>query len=375
MKTVVGKPNNITNDIIGRITLKHIPFWKRKDAIYVSKTNTKRSHKYLGIVTASPNTLNSAGIVCNPEDIGVFNDGDVVLINMKGEIVFLYEKSSKHNALFLTERCNHRCIMCPQPPVAQEIDKTEMNLRILSLIDNGIESIGLTGGEPTLIGDNLFQVIKYINHRFPKTYITLLSNCVKFSNNDYARKLAACAKKTLQIDVPIFSDIPELHNEIVGASTFYKTVQGLYNLATYHINIGLRIVIHKKTYKRLVDLANYIYRNFPFVTQVAFMQLETTGMAERSIEDLWIDPFDYNNELQEAVFLLSERGIPARIYNAQLCVLPKALREYSCNSISDWKDVYLPVCESCRLKNQCGGLFESNLNYHSKHIAPITDED
>lgn len=175
--------------------------------------------------------------------------------------------------------------------------------------------------------------------------------------------------------MPIFSDIADEHNRIVGAKTFYKTVQGLYNLALFRQKIGLRIVIHKQTYKRLPQLAEFIYHNFPFVSQVAFLQMETTGYADKNLKELWIDPYDYNEELKQAVLSLSTYGIRTRIYNAQLCVLPKEIREFAVNSISDWKDTYLPECERCKLKAACGGLFESNQKHHSAHITPNVKEE
>ena len=135
----------------------------------------------------------------------------------------------------------------------------------------------------------------------------------KETDMEYAAKLAACNHHDLQIDIPIFSDIAAEHNRIVGAKTFYKTVQGLYNLAQFSQQIGLRVVVHKQTYKRLPKLADFIYHNFPFVAQVAFMQMETTGLAEKNLMDLWIDPYDYNRELREAVQLLNDRGITTYI--------------------------------------------------------------
>ena len=205
----------------------------------------------------------------------------------------------------------------------------------------------------------------------PKASISLLSNGVKFANKEYSMKLAACNCHDLQIDVPIFSDVAEEHNRIVGANTFYKTVQGLYNLALFHVQIGLRIVVHRKTYKRLPQLADYIYHNFPFVSQVAFLQMETTGMADKNLDELWIDPYEYNEELKQAVLLLENRGICAKIYNAQLCVLPKEIRGFAYTSISDWKDTFLPECLECKLKEQCAGMFASNQTHHSEHIKPI----
>ena len=64
-----------------------------------------------------------------------------------------------------------------------------------------------------------------------------------------------------------------------------------------------------------------------------------------------------------------------KIYNAQLCVLPREIREFAVCSISDWKDTYLPECVECDLRTQCGGLFAANQKYHSNYIAPQKNED
>jgi len=261
--------------------------------------------------------------------------------------------------------------MCPQPPVLQENDRTSFNIELIKLFDKDTKELGITGGEPTMIGDKLFDLIRQINKSCPKAAISLLSNGVKFSDVDYAAKLSACKHHDLQIDVPIFSDIAAEHNHIVGAETFYKTVQGLYNLALFGQQIGLRIVVHKQTYKRLPQMADYIYHNFPFVAQVAFMQMETTGLAQTNLNDLWIDPHDYNEELYKAVMLLHNRGITTYIYNAQLCVLPVELRSFAKQSISEWKDVYLPFCEGCSLKGECGGFFSTNNDNISKYIHKV----
>lgn len=371
MKQIKGISYNIEDDIVGRITFGKKNLFGRSNDILVCKDSDKPSFGYLATITER--TIFSTkdkpySIVDSIED---FNEGDVVVINKQGEIIFEYEINSHHNALMATERCNHRCIMCPQPPILQEKDKTPFNLKLISLFEKNTQEIGITGGEPTLIGDNLFTLINYIKKELPKTAISILSNGVKFADKGYAMKLAKCRHQDLQIDIPLFSDIAEEHNRIVGAKTFYKTVQGLYNLALFHQRIGLRIVVHKQTYKRLPQFADFIYHNFPFVTQVAFMQMETTGLAKENFEELWIDPYDYNEELREAVLLLADRGMKPYIYNAQICVLPEDIRRYAQQSISDWKDIYIPECDGCVLKGQCAGFFESNRQAHSARIKKI----
>lgn len=370
MKHIQGTAYNINDDVIGKITFGKRNVFARSNSILVGNI-AKPSIGYCATITANNSFSTDDKPYCIVNDISSFQEGDVVVMNKQGEIIFVYEIASNHNAIMATERCNHRCIMCPQPPITQEKDKTSFNLKLISLFDKHTQEIGITGGEPTLIGDNLFILIKHIQKELPKTAISILSNGVKFSDKEYAMKLAKCRHHDLQIDIPLFSDIAEEHNRIVGAKTFYKTVQGLYNLALFHQRIGLRIVIHKQTYRRLPQFADFIYHNFPFVSQVAFMQMETTGLAKENFNELWIDPYDYNEQLREAVLLLDGRGMKPYIYNAQLCILPEDIRCYAQQSISDWKDIYLPECEDCLLKGQCAGFFESNKQAHSQYIKKV----
>lgn len=374
MKQINSLYHNNTQEVFGRVTLKAKNVFNRSSYILVSDED-KYFAKGYKLIVSTKEIGNSYLLHCKVADISGFNEGDVVSINAQGEVCFLYEIKSASNAIFATARCNHRCIMCPQPPIAQEHDRTAFNLELIKMFDKNTQEVGITGGEPTMIGDHLFDLIRQIKKSCPKAAISILSNGVKFADMDYAAKLAACNHHDLQIDIPIFSDIAAEHNRIVGAKTFYKTVQGLYNLAQFGQQLGLRVVVHKQTYKRLPQLADYIYHNFPFVTQVAFMQMETTGLAAENLQDLWIDPYDYNHELHEAVLLLNDRGITTYIYNAQLCVLPEDLQPFAKQSISEWKDVYLPVCESCCLKGICAGFFSTNGKNISKHIHKIECAD
>ncbi len=370
MKRLKSKHNTNTQDIVGKITLNGKNIFNRSS--YILVTNNKPIEiGYKAIITTQSVSAKAQTPYIHIDKISDFIENDVVKITSSGEIYFLYERNSTSNVIFTTAKCNHKCMMCPQPPVVQEKDLTNFNIELIKLFHKETKNIGITGGEPTMIGEKLFELIHQIKKSCPKASVNILSNGVKFSDIDYTAKLAACNHPDLQIDIPIFSDVANEHNHIVGAKTFYKTIQGLYNLAQFSQQIGLRIVIHKQTYKRLPQLAEYIYRNFPFVTQVAFMQMETTGLAEKNLNELWIDPFNYNEELQEAIEHLTNRGITAYIYNAQLCVLPPTLRFFAQRTISEWKEVYLPECNACTLKNECGGLFESNLKTHSKHIRPL----
>lgn len=134
MKQILSNPFNINEDIVGRITFDKNMF-QRSNKILVSKDVSRPASGYVATITTKENIADNGNPYCVVKDINDFREGDVVVINRQGEIIFVYEIKSKHNAILATERCNHRCIMCPQPPILEENDKTPFNLKLISLFD------------------------------------------------------------------------------------------------------------------------------------------------------------------------------------------------------------------------------------------------
>jgi His-Xaa-Ser system radical SAM maturase HxsC len=175
------------------------------------------------------------------------------------------------------------------------------------------------------------------------------------------------------IGIPLYSDLDYEHDFVVQSrGAFEDTILGLHNLGLHEVPIELRVVIHRETHTRLLELAEFIYRNLTFVSQVAFMGLEITGFTIPNLESLWIDPCEYSGNLRRAVCYLSDRGINTFIFNHQLCTTPRDLWPFCRKSISDWKNEYLPVCAECSVRDQCGGLFASGVRRrYSEHIQAI----
>jgi hypothetical protein len=130
-------------------------------------------------------------------------------------------------------------------------------------------------------------------------------------------------------------------------------------------------VIHKQTAPFLVEIAEFISRNLPFVDQVALMGLEVIGFARANLDDVWIDPVDYADQLSEAVSLLARKRIRTLVYNHQLCLTDPGIWPFTVKSISDWKNEYHPECLRCSLANECGGFFYSSKYRYSNHIRAI----
>lgn len=301
-------------------------------------------------------------------------EGDIVRLNPRAkEIRVLYRRASRHNTLFFTERCNSRCVMCSQPP--RDVEDSHLVAEILEMIpwmSKDTAELGITGGEPTLLNEKLLDVIDSVKRHLPSTALHMLSNGRLFAYTKYAQRIAAIAHPDFMVGIPLYSDLAGIHDFVVQArGAFEETMYGLLNLARVGVRIELRMVIHRETYARLPQYARFVARNLPFVDQVVLMGLEPTGFARSNIGALWMDPADYQEELDECVSTLDAAGLSVSIYNHPLCLLRPPLYRFARRSISDWKNIYLPECEPCARKADCGGFFASALLHHSKHLRPF----
>ena len=332
-----------------------------------------------GIVTAGiMESGSAAGITVDRIGTpGVVAPGDVIrLLEGSSRVSVLYRRGSNSNTMLATERCNSFCIMCSQPP--REIDDgwlVDEMLETIPLVDRDESQLGISGGEPTLLGDDLLVVLDRARRLLPDTGLHVLSNGRRFADEAFARTVCAVRHPNLTWGIPIYSDCPEIHDYVVQArSAWDETLAGLYNLAKHDANIEIRVVVQRPNVERLGELAYFIFRNLTFARHVAFMGLEPIGFARTNYEKIWIDPVDCMNALREAVFFLANRGMTVSLYNFPLCTVPVELRPFSRQSISDWKNTYLSECAGCGLRSECCGFFRSiDGKWMSRGIEPVSE--
>lgn len=299
--------------------------------------------------------------------------GDVVRIHPSGQVNVLYRRGANANTLFATERCNSRCLMCSQPP-REEDDSWRIGemIDLLQLIDRDLPVLGVTGGEPCLLGDGLVAVLRAAKQYLPNTVLHVLTNGRLFADRAFVRSFDQSAGQVVWA-VPVYADNAADHDYVVQADgAFDETVNGLHNLAERGHRIEIRCVLHRQTVYRLRELAEFLYWNLPFAEHVALMGLEPMGFARSNREALWIDPIEYADTLTQAAAYLWRRGIAVSIYNIPLCLLPDQARPLARQSISDWKNVFAPECQSCTLRDSCCGFFRSaGDGWRSKGIRAI----
>jgi len=300
--------------------------------------------------------------------------GDIIHVSDDGRrVTVLWKNSARHNGLLLTEQCDNYCLMCSQPPKDRDDDWLfDRARKVISLLPEGALALSLTGGEPTLHADRLIGLLEHCKRVAPRLSLHLLSNGRRFADPEFTRRYAAIGLADTMVGIPVYAPEPALHDFIVQAvGAFNETVHGILNLASLGQAVELRVVIQRHTVPVLADLATFIARNLPFAAQVALMGLEMTGLARPNAPLVWVDPADYQCELAEAVDILATAGITTRIYNHQLCVLDRRLWPYAVRSISDWKNDYLETCDSCSVRDACGGVFTTSGNRLSRYLRPV----
>ena len=370
---------NLRDPVIGRITSRPIPVSSRPDYILMSETVGSDISGYAAVLTtehidSKRSDKTSPPIVHSAHSLDHLTDGDVVMMNDVGYVNTLYRVNSKHNTIFATDRCNSFCLMCSQPPKnVDDSDRIYEHLRLIELMDPSTEELGITGGEPTLLKGDFLRLVKRCKDTLPTTALHVLTNGRLFYYGSFARDLSEIAHPDLMLGIPIYSSIDYEHDYVVQAkNAFDETMIGLHNLGRYGVKVEIRVVIHKLTFSRLPETAEFIYRNLPFASHVALMGMELMGFAVPNLEDLWIDPYDYQEELSTATNYLASRGMNVSIYNHQLCVVPEEIWPFCRKSISDWKNQYLDQCRECCVRDQCGGFFTSSLKRrHSSYIKRL----
>jgi His-Xaa-Ser system radical SAM maturase HxsC len=375
--TTSGVARHFTDEIVGRVTTKDLQPSDRGSYVRLFAQGAYQTNDLVGYraILSHDDLTADLPVIDRLRESDHFRDDDVVVLEARhGFVRSLYRPLEHHHSLFVTERCSSNCLMCSQPPKDKDDVGflTRRNQELIRLMDPAPGYLTITGGEPTLLGDHLFRLLEQLKVSLPKTELHILTNGRTLAWPQYTGRLAAVNHPNLCLGVPLYSDCAGDHDHVVQAKgAFDQTVTGLHQAARHGIRTEIRVVLHRLTIPRLNRLVEYIHRNLSFVEHVALMGLEYVGYTPRNIGELWIDPFDYQGELESAVRYLAIRDIPVSIYNHQLCVLRASLWPHARKSISDWKNMYLPECESCGALDQCGGLFKWAAKKHSEHIHPV----
>ena len=374
MITIQGKPSGKFSTILGIATFEKKRFYNRSKYILIADRLDKKSLGYKGCITSG-----GKGAFYQPDHVYEANiekikEGDIISIDDRGLVVIEWETNSHQNSLLLTETCNCHCIMCPQPPRTNDVFPCIRHVDdILDLLKGRkVSQICITGGEPTNTGDEFIRILKRCEDEHPNAFIDVLSNGKNFADADYCHKMAKLTNGKVTFCISLHSDLGDLFDKIAGSKGSFSQVQkGIYNLAKTGFPVEIRTVISKLNYMRLKNFAEHLYNYFPFCCHYAFMGMEIHGLAEKNLDLVNIFPTAYKKELKEAVLSMDRRGLPVSIYNIPHCCLCPEVRQFARQSISAWKNIYLPQCVECSKHGECAGFFATSSVLPVNDVRPI----
>lgn len=131
--------------------------------------------------------------------------------------------------------CNQKCIHCyaagQNLSETSELSTSSWKKIIKKCQKACIPQLTFTGGEPTLRKD-LVELIDYA-----KWFVTRLNTNGVLLTEDLCKKLYTASLDSVQ--VTLYSSNPQVHNELVGADNFDKTIQGIKNAIKAGLNVSI----------------------------------------------------------------------------------------------------------------------------------------
>ncbi len=151
--------------------------------------------------------------------------------------------------LDITNACNLNCSHCYH---SHHKNKGAINLsqwkEIIDQYDLLLQKlilkprIVICGGEP-LVSPMLLPLIEYINHKWPKTEISILTNGTTINR----KLLEKLIDYNVEFQVSIDGPDSNRHDEIRGAGNFLKALSGIKLSQQYGIRVAVLTVLSKKT--------------------------------------------------------------------------------------------------------------------------------
>ena len=311
------------------------------------------------------------------ENITIFEEMDEYSIFEfnQGSAYLAFDLSSNDPALFITNRCNSNCIMCPVSSSVRKHDSIisiETLLQICRQIPDDTFHITITGGEPFFLKQDIFKLFSYLKDSLNKTDYLILSNGRVFADVTYADRFVESAPSHILAGIPIHGYDSHTHDKITRApGSFRQTIVGIYNLLERGLDIEIRVVISKLNMRDLEKISMFIAENLKDVKCVRFIGLEMLGNAWKNREVVWADYNESAKFMEKAIIPLVRRKIDVGIYNYPLCCIDKQFWPLCAKSITNYKITYLPECESCSQKDACGGMFHGTYRLMEGKISPI----
>lgn len=348
-----------SEDTEEKLKNQHLPYWRVQDG----KMTDAQTGREVFIWNPKPDLFSR------------LHDFDVIEVFPDGIASRYYDDSSGDNVLFITEKCNSNCIMCPSPDGSRRNGSSmtaERLIRLAEFIPSDAAHFTITGGEPFMIGEQIFDFLAYLREKFTDTDFLFLTNGRALAIPSFYERLKTTLPEYTMFGIPMHASEAGLHDRITRSrGSFAQTVTGIRNLLSLGIEVEIRIVVSRWNARDLRDLAEFIVREFPGTDHISIMAMEMTGNAYVNREQVWMPYTKLFPFVKEAADVLIEHAMDVRLYNFPLCTVSPEYWTLCRKSISAWKIRYGKECMHCRMKDACGGVFSGTVFLEKDEIKAV----
>lgn len=181
---------------------------------------------------------------------------------------WLYElKMPTEVAWRITSKCNLRCIHCSVAETFKDSNIEDL-LKIANILKKNIHTVIITGGEPLLLGPDLFTILDVLK-KLPG--LALETNCTLISP-----KIAEILSEYINsVQTSIYGTDPNTHDGITTVrGSFQKMMQGVNFLKEEGIQLHFNSVIFKDNIERMKKIADFALK---YADTIKFNPLDPWG--------------------------------------------------------------------------------------------------
>ena len=163
--------------------------------------------------------------------------------------------------LELTNRCNLRCLHCYSSCDNRKIPKEELPTEHWRSILKegarlGCRMVQFLGGEPTLIGDDLFKLVS-LSRRLGYEFVEVFTNATQLDDE----KIDILKHYEVQVAVSLYGHKPEIHDLITGKQgSFVKTFGNLKKMAEKRVPLKVAIIAMKQNQNFIAQTVRFLKR-------------------------------------------------------------------------------------------------------------------
>ncbi len=280
--------------------------------------------------------------------------------------------------------CNNACRYClSRHTVPPGTSDPQTLLPLLDRHAREVLSINFGGGEPTL-----YPHLNELLHRAGQhgLFTQIFTNARRLADPAFTGRLLATGIDRISVTLPSHDE--QVHDRLTRApGSWRETVAGLQQLQRAGFrNLTVLLVVHRENHRQLNELVRFALSFQP--RQVSLNALVLLGEALVHRDELALPLSETVPQLEAAMDLLQERGVPFTLASFPLCLFRRKYWRFASNyrytvelhTLPGSEQVILkqtgmaltPKCVDCALKEYCSGTWYTYYqHFGDREFSPL----